>query len=408
MSDNFELIQGGICAPLGFTANGIHCGIRHNKEKPDLAMIMCDTKCTAAGVFTQNLACGAPVTVTKQHIKDGYARAVVCNSGIANTCNPDGIEKAEAMCKAAAEATGLSPDDFIVASTGVIGMPLHMEPIINGMQTLADGLSEFGSEKAAQAIMTTDTVRKEVACEFTVSGHACRMGGISKGSGMIHPNMATMLSFITTDAAVSPQMLKKALSYAVKDSFNMLSVDGDTSTNDTLCILASGKSGAPEINAPGPEFDNFCSVLRSLCIGLARRMAKDGEGASKLVECYIRGADSDEHARKVAKAVICSNLVKAAMFGADANWGRVICAIGYCGVPLDINSVCISFVSRAGSILVCKDGRAVVFSEPDAKAILSEDEITIDCSIGTGEYSSTAFGCDLTYDYVKINGDYRT
>ena len=404
----FNFINGGVTAPSGFTASGIHCGIRKNKSKKDLALIMASTECDAAAVYTQNLVYGAPITVTRNNISDGKARAIICNSGIANTCNADGVEKAQLMCQIAAEATGLTPTDFVVCSTGVIGQPIDINPIKNGMNELVASLNKDGSTAAAEAIMTTDTVKKEFALEFTLGNKICKIGAISKGSGMIHPNMATMLGFITTDANISSEMLKSALLEAVSDSFNMLSVDGDTSTNDTVAVLASGLCGNDRIETINDDYKTFVKALAAICEKLVKLMAKDGEGATKLVECFVSGAKEKSTAKAAAKAVICSSLVKAAMFGADANWGRILCAIGYAGVDIDVNKVDVYFKSAGGEILVCKNGAGVEFSEELAKEILVKDEVYIIVNLNDGEFSSTAYGCDLTYDYVKINGDYRT
>lgn len=403
-----KFIDGGVTAPQGFTANGIHCGIRKNKEKKDLALIFCETECDAAAVYTQNLVYGAPITVTRENIKDGKAKAVVCNSGIANTCNADGIEKAQAMCEITAKELGINPTDIIVASTGVIGQPIEIEPIKNGMAELVKGLNKNGSDDAAQAIMTTDTVKKEFAVSFELGGKTCKIGAISKGSGMIHPNMATMLGFITTDAAIDAAMLKKSLLAVVKDSFNMLSVDGDTSTNDTVAVMASGLCGNEKITTENDEFNVFTSALAEICAKLVKTMAKDGEGATKLVECIVSNAKDEKTAKICAKAVICSSLVKAAMFGSDANWGRILCALGYSGADIDVNKVDVSFKSVGGEIEVCKNGAGIDFSEDIAKTVLTPDEIYILVDLKAGEASATAYGCDLTYDYVKINGDYRT
>ena len=403
-----NFINGGVTAPKGFKASGIHCGIRKNKTKKDLALILCEKECDAAAVYTQNLVYGAPITVTRNNISDGKAYGVICNSGIANTCNADGIEKAEMMCEIVAKATGLKSTDFVVASTGVIGQPINIEPIENGMTQLVAELSDDGSDNAAQAIMTTDTVKKEFAVSFTLGGRECKIGAISKGSGMIHPNMATMLGFITTDANISSEMLKKALLEVVKDSFNMLSVDGDTSTNDTVAVLASGLCENERIENENDDYFAFVNALNAICEKLVKLMAKDGEGATKLVECQVSGAKSKEIAKVCAKSVICSSLVKAAMFGADANWGRILCALGYAGVDIDVNKVDVSFKSKGGEIAVCKDGAGIEFSEEIAKQVLVEDEVYIIVSLNDGEYSATAYGCDLTYEYVKINGDYRT
>ena len=403
-----KTINGGVCAPLGFKAAGIHCGIRKNKSKRDLAMIVSDTMCSAAAVYTTNLVKGAPIAVTKKNIADGYAQAVICNSGNANTCNADGIEVAEKMCALVEKAVGIPATDVVVASTGVIGQPLDITPIANGMEALVADLSEDGSQRAAEGIMTTDVKLKEIAVEFTVGGKTCRMGGIAKGSGMIHPNLATMLVFITTDAAISPEMLNTLLKADVQDSFNMVSIDGDTSTNDTVAVLANGRAGNPIITEDGEDCRAFARALAAVTTYLCRCIAKDGEGASKLLECRVTGGKDKTAAKATAKAVVCSSLTKAAMFGADANWGRVLCAIGYSGADVDVTKIDVKFVSCKGEVLVCKDGAGVPFSEDVAKEILLEDEIVIDISLNDGDAAASAFGCDLTYDYVKINGDYRT
>ena len=403
-----KVITGGVCAAKGFKANGVHCGIRKNRTKRDLSLILSEVPASAAAVYTTNLVKGAPLIVTQEHIKNGVARAIVCNSGNANTCNANGIEVAEKTCAAAAKVLGISADDIVVASTGVIGQPLDVAPIVNGLPELAAGLSDNGSGYAAEGIMTTDTVLKEVAVEFTLSGKTCKIGGIAKGSGMIHPNLATMLVFITTDAAISPTMLKKALSSDITDTFNMVSIDGDTSTNDMVTVLANGMADNPEITEEGEDFATFMQALNSVTVSLCRLIAGDGEGATRLLECQVTGADSKQTARTVAKSVICSSLLKAAMFGADANWGRVLCAIGYSGAKLDVNKIDVAFASAAGTVPVCKNGCGVDFSEEIAKKILSEKEIDILVCLNAGSESSCAWGCDLTYDYVKINGDYRT
>lgn len=401
-------ISGGVTTAKGFRASGIHCGIRKNKEKPDLAMIAAETACSAAAVYTQNLVKGAPIAVTRRNIADGKARAVICNSGNANTCNADGEEKAQKMCELAASVLGIAPTDVVVASTGVIGEILPIEPIAGAVGALAAQLSEDGSALAARAIMTTDTMLKEAAVEADIDGKKVRIGGIAKGSGMIHPNMATMLCFLTTDAAISPAMLDKALHRAVEESFNMVSIDGDTSTNDMVSILASGLAGNAEITGTDEAYAIFVDALRLLCVRLARMVAKDGEGATKLLVCRVTGAKDKAAAVTVSKAVIASSLVKAAMFGADANWGRVLCAIGYSGAPVEVSGVDVSFRSDAGVIPVCRNGAGIPFDEDTAKKILSEDEIDILVTLQDGEARAAAFGCDLTYDYVKINGDYRT
>ena len=403
-----KVIEGGVCAAKGFRANGVHCGIRKNHSKKDLSLIFSTVPASAAAVYTTNLVKGAPLTVTKKHIANGTAQAVICNSGNANTCNANGIEIAEEMSALAASALGISADDVVVASTGVIGQPLSIDPIAAGLPELVAGLSDNGSGTAAEGIMTTDTVRKEVAVEFTLGGKTCRLGGIAKGSGMIHPNMATMLVFLTTDAAISPAMLQKALSGDIANTFNMLSIDGDTSTNDMVTILANGLAGNPEVTEEGEDFTAFMQALNSVTIALCRKIAGDGEGATKLLECKVTGAADLATAKTVAKSVICSSLLKAAMFGADANWGRVLCAIGYSGADVDVNKVDVAFSSPAGTVAVCKDGAGLNFSEEKAKQVLLEKEIEILVELNSGDAASTAWGCDLTYDYVRINGDYRT
>jgi glutamate N-acetyltransferase/amino-acid N-acetyltransferase len=401
-------IDGGVCAAKGFRAAGVHCGIRKNTSKNDLAVVCADRPCTAAAVYTQNLVKGAPLIVTAENIADGRAQAIICNSGNANTCNADGIEKARRMCDIASCVTGVSPKDVIVASTGVIGQPLPIEPVESAVGALRAALSADGATEAAKAIMTTDTVIKQSACEFTAGGKLCRIGAMCKGSGMIHPNMATMLCFVTTDAAVSSAMLDKALHEVVVDTFNMLSVDGDTSTNDMVCVLASGAAENAEITSDGADYDAFKSALLSICTEMVKLQAGDGEGATKMLECRVCGAVDTENARIIAKSVICSSLVKAAMFGSDANWGRVLCAIGYCGAKVDINAVDVAFVSAAGRVEVCKNGAGIDFSEELAKTVLTERDIIIEVVLHDGGGEATAWGCDLTYDYVKINGDYRT
>ncbi len=401
-------IEGGVCAAKGFTANGIHCGIRKNRSKRDLALIYSSTRAACAAVYTQNLVKGAPLKLTKEHLSDGWAQAIICNSGNANTCNANGREIAEGMSELVSKRLGIKAQDVVVASTGVIGQPMSLEPIEKGIGALTDGLSRDGCEKAAEGIMTTDTVKKEMAVEFTLGGKTCRMGGIAKGSGMIHPNMATMLVFITTDAAISAEMLQKALSGNVQNTFNMLSIDGDTSTNDMVVVMANGQAENEEVNGEGEDFDRFMQALNTINVGLCRMIAGDGEGATKLLECKVSGASDKSTARTVAKSVICSSLLKAAMFGADANWGRVLCAIGYSGAQLDVDKIDVSFQSDAGLIEVCKNGAGVDFDEALAKKILSEKEIDILVELNSGAFSADAWGCDLTYDYVKINGDYRT
>lgn len=400
-----EFISGGVTAPKGFLASGIHCGIRKNKSKKDLALIYAESPCAAAAVYTTNLVKGAPLIVTAKNLEDGRAQAVICNSGIANTCNADGIEKAEKTCELLGKALKISPSDVIVASTGVIGQPLCLEPIEGGMEALIAGLGD-NSEDANIAIMTTDTVRKSAAVSFLVGGKECRIGGIAKGSGMIAPNMATMLVFVTTDVGISPTLLKKAISEDVKSSFNMVSVDGDTSTNDMLSIMASGKAGV--IITEDYGYAEFRAALSAVTTKLCREIARDGEGATKLIECRVSGAKTDTDARLAAKSVINSSLFKAAMFGADANWGRVFCALGYSGADIDVTKIDVTFLSPAGEVKVAESGAGKEFSEEIAKRVLLEKEITVLIELNDGEGSAVAWGCDLTYDYVKINGDYRT
>ena len=403
-----KYIEGGVCAAQGFRASGIHCGIRKNKTKKDLSLIVSDRKCSAAAVYTTNLVCGAPIKVTRANLADGCARAVICNSGNANTCNADGIQIAETMCDLVYKATGIPAKDVIVASTGVIGQKLDVTPIANGMDELVSSLSYEGSDEAAWGIMTTDTKLKSVAVEFEIGGKTCRIGGIAKGSGMIHPNMATMLVFVTSDVAITPAALNAALKEDVQNSFNMISVDGDTSTNDMLSVMANGMAGNTEIDENSPDFATFKEALFAVTSKLCRAIAADGEGATKLLECNVSGAADKQTARTVAKSVICSSLFKAAMFGADANWGRVLCAIGYSGAKVNVDTIGVKFASKAGEIEVCRGGAGVDFSEEVAKEILLCDEIQVNITLGMGDECATAWGCDLTYDYVKINGDYRT
>lgn len=425
--DGFKYIDGGVCAAQGFKANGIHCGLVHKPltetegnsaaannalpsagKKKDLAVIMADNLCSAAAVYTSNKVKGAPIAVTKEHIENGFARAVIVNSVNANTCNADGEEKARKMCELAAAQLGISDSDVIVASTGVIGQVLPIEPIEKGMPELCKGLSYEGNTAAVEAIMTTDTQPKEVAVEFVLGGKKCVMGGMLKGSGMIHPNMATTLSFITTDAAIAPEYLQRALSEIIPNTLNMVSVDGDQSTNDMCCIMANGMAGNAEIKSENDDYDVFANALYVILMNLARMMARDGEGATKLIECICAGADDVRTAKTVAKSVITSSLFKAAVFGEDANWGRILCAVGYADAEFDINKVDVDLKSAAGKIAVCRNGAGVEFSEEAAKKLLEEEEIDVIITIGDGECSAVAWGCDLTYDYVKINGDYRS
>lgn len=406
---SYKFIEGSVTAPKGFTAAGVCASVKpSNKTKKDVALIYCEKKCTAAAVYTKNLVKSSAILVTQNHLADGYAQAVIVNSGNANTCNADGVEKAEKMCSLAADALGVDSNDVIVASTGVIGQVLPIEPIEKGVAMMKGNLSKEGGTDAAEAIMTTDTVKKEMAMEMTLGGKTVTVGGIAKGSGMIHINMGTMLSFVTTDAAISSEMLYEALKEAVEDSYNMVSVDGDTSTNDTLAIMASGLAGNPEITEKNQDYRDFVEGITEAFKQLAKKLAGDGEGATKLLICTVTGAKTKKDAVMVSKSVICSSLLKAAMFGADANWGRVLCAVGYSGADVDVTKVDVDFKSLKGEIAVCRNGAGIEFSEEKAKEILLEKEIEILVNVGDGEGKAQAYGCDLTYDYVKINGDYRT
>ena len=407
--ENFKMIPGGICAPAGFSAAGVHCGIRHNHSKLDLALIKADVRCAGAGCYTTNKVYGAPITVDREHLKDGYAQAIVVNSGNANTCAPNGIELAKETCEIVAKELGISADDVLPSSTGVIGQAMSIEPFAKGIPEAAAKLAatEAGSHDAATAIMTTDTHSKEVSIEFTIGGKTCRMGAIAKGSGMIHPNMATMLLFITTDAKVEPAVLQAALSSVVPATFNQISVDGDTSTNDTVLLLASGLSGA-EVQPGTADYDTFVAALTQVAEQLSRELAGDGEGATKLLECIVTGAPDLLTARAVSKSVIHSALFKAAMFGEDANWGRVLCAIGYTPGDFDISKTAVRLKSKAGEVFVCENAAYHPYSEEEAAKVLAEHDVLVKVDMGTGDASAKAWGCDLTYDYVKINGDYRT
>ena len=406
---NFKSIPGGICAPQGFFAAGVHCGIRHNHAKKDLALIKASVRCAGAGCYTTNKVYGAPITVDREHLADGYAQAIVVNSGNANTCAPNGLQLARDTCGLVAEALGIRAEDVLPSSTGVIGQEMSIEPFARGIPEAAAKLAadEAGSLDAATAIMTTDTHPKELALEFTVGGKPVRIGAIAKGSGMIHPNMATMLCFITTDLAIDGKLLQKALSEIVETSFNQIAVDGDTSTNDTVLLLASGLSGA-EIVDGTPDYDTFVAALTEAAEQLSRELAGDGEGATKLLECTVTGAPDLLTARAVSKSVIHSTLFKAAMFGADANWGRVLCAIGYTPGDFDISRTSVRLKSKAGEVFVCENAAYHPYSEDEAAKVLQEDEIDILVDLGSGSATAKAWGCDLTYDYVKINGDYRT
>ena len=406
-----NFIEGGVCAAQGFRAGGIHVGVKtHAEWKKDMAMIVSDVDCACAAVYTKNAVKAAHIHVDKAHLADGKARAAVINSGNANACAPHGEENAERVCAAAAKAVGCPAEDVVCAATGVIGQTLNVAVMEAGMPDLyaAVEASAAGSDAAAHAIMTTDTVKKEAAVETTVGGKTVRMGGIAKGSGMIHPNMGTMLCFLTTDCAISPEMIRTALLETVNVSFNRISVDGDTSTNDTCCVLANGLAGNPVITEKGPDYEAFLAALQALCMEMARKMASDGEGATHLITCTVTGAASEQSAETISKSVIGSALTKAAIFGADANWGRVLCAMGYSGEDFDPDKVDISFVSDAGSVQVCAKGRGLDFDEALAKKVLTEHDVTIAITMGEGPASCTCWGCDLTYEYVKINGDYRT
>lgn len=413
----FKVIEGGICAAKGFKANGIYCGIKrpandtpNTKHKNDICIYVSDVVCNTAAVYTQNKVKGAPILVTKANLeKSGNkAIAVIANSKNANTCNADGFEKAEMMCEMLANELNIPKEQVVVASTGVIGQVLPIEPIKAGIPDLVKGLCYNKNLEAATAIMTTDTVKKEYAVEFEINGTKCHIGGMAKGSGMIHPNMATTLNFITTDCAISAEMLQEALSEIVKVTYNCLSIDGDTSTNDMVTLMANGLAFNDEITAQGAEFDTFKSALYEVMANLTRMLAKDGEGATKLIECITSGAKDKETAITVAKSVVCSSLFKAAVFGEDANWGRILCAVGYADAEFNINKVDVDLKSEKGIISVCRNGAGIEFSEDEAAKVLSADEIYVLINLNDGTESATAWGCDLTYDYVKINGDYRT
>lgn len=410
--NNIEInkITGGVTAPSGFKASGIHCGLRKNKSKLDLALIYSDKRCAAAGVFTTNKVYAAPVGVSKLHLADGYAQAIICNSGNANTCTADGYDKANLTCKTLAEQLNIAEEDIVIASTGVIGVPLPVEPILSGIPQLISklGTSLEAGETAALAIMTTDTKKKEYAVEYTYNGKRIRIGGICKGSGMIQPNMATMLAFVTTDADITPEMLKSALAEVVPYTFNMVSIDGDTSTNDSLILMASGNAGNDIISEKCESYDVFVNALRIICTKMSKSIAADGEGATKLIECNVYNFNDEKNAMKLAKSVINSPLVKTTIFGADANWGRILCALGYAGIEFDPNKVNVRFESTAGEILVCENGMGYPFDEDIAKEILLKDFIHINIDMKSGDKNATSWGCDLSYEYVRINGDYRS
>ena len=411
--ENFEgytYVDGGVCAAQGFVANGLNAGINPDKKKNDLCLVYSKEPCSAAGVYTQNKVKGAPVIVTRENLKKshGIAHAILANSKNANTCNFDGIEIAEKACKLAADQLGIKPEEVIIGSTGVIGQRLSIQPFEEYMKPLAEGMTADGNDRAAYAIMTTDTVMKQVAVEFKIGDAICRMGGMAKGSGMIHPNMATTLNFLTSDVAITPELIQKALSDVVKVTYNCLSVDGDTSTNDTVTVMANGLAENKLIDKEGESYEIFRQALYIVMMNMTRMLAADGEGASKLLECSVTGAPDQETAIIIAKSVIRSPLLKCAMFGEDANWGRVLCAIGYAEAEFDIDKVDVDFESEFGKIAVCRDGSGVEFSEEEAAKILSAEEIHILVELKQGKAQAKAWGCDLTYDYVKINGDYRT
>lgn len=408
--DGYKYIEGGVCAAAGFTANGLNCGINLVKEKNDLGLLYSEKPCNTAAVYTKNKVKGAPIIVTKKHLEKSskISRAVIVNSKNANTCNPNGEEIAEETSRLLADVLGIKPEEVIVASTGVIGMPIYIEPFKNHMEELVNGLSVNGNKKAVNAIMTTDTVQKESAVEFIIEGKSCHLGGMAKGSGMIHPDMATTLNFITTDVSISSEMLQKALSEIVKVTYNCLSVDGDTSTNDMVSVMANGLAGNSQIMAEGESYNIFKQALYIVMLDMVKMLAADGEGASKFIECRCSGAPGTDTAIKAAKSVIGSSLVKCAVFGGDANCGRILCAIGYADIDIDILKIDVELESCAGKILVCKDGMGLEFSEDFAAKILAEKEIYININLNQGNASARAWGCDLTYGYVKINGDYRS
>ena len=405
----FKVIDGGVTAPKGFLASGIHCGVKEGTTKKDLALIYSEVMANGAGMYTLNKVKGAPIQISKNHLHNGKAQAIIVNSGNANTCNGEnGLKDAETMTKVQAKALNIDTQDVVVASTGVIGVPLNIDAIINGIPCLTKSLSKDGSKAAAESIMTTDTFMKEYSIEFEVGGKTISLGAIAKGSGMIEPNMGTMLSFITTDLAISSDLLKEALKETVKVSYNRITVDGDTSTNDTVFLLANGLAENEEITEKNEDYNTFVEALKEVCITISKMLAKDGEGATKLIECTVNGAYTEDDADVLAKSVIKSSLVKTAIFGSDANWGRILCALGYSGANFDPDKVDVYFESEAGSIQVCKAGASLPFSEDLAKEILLKDEVKIKVDLFLGDASVTVWGCDLTYDYVKINGDYRS
>ena len=383
----YKEVAGGICAPKGFAAAGVHCGIRANhNEKYDLALIKAEVRCAAAGVYTTNKVCGAPIKVDRAHLKDGYAQAILVNSGNANTCAANGVALAEECCGLVGEALHIPAEDVLPASTGVIGQPMVIDPFARGIPAAA----------------------AKLAIQFELGGKTCTVGAIGKGSGMIAPNMATMLAFYTTDAAVSPALLEKALKTVVPGTYNQMSVDLDTSTNDTLIIMASGLAGNPEICEENADYDAFVAALTAIAEHMCAEHAGDGEGATHLITCEVTHAPDLKTARAVSRSVVCSNLFKAAVFGRDANWGRILCAIGYTPGDFSIDKVCVWLSSAAGEVYVCENAAYHPYSEDEAAKVLAEHDILVKVDMGTGDASAKAWGCDLTYDYVKINGDYRT
>ena len=401
-----KIIEGGVCAAKGFKAGALHCGIRKSQTKKDLAMIRSDCLCNAAAVYTKNQVKAAPVLLTKEHLADGKAQAVIINSGNANACAPFGMEHARRQGMAAARALEVEEENVVVASTGIIGQTLPVEAIEAHAAEME--MKYDNSLAAAEAIMTTDTKIKTFAVEFEAGGTLCHMGGICKGSGMIHPNMGTMLCFITTDCAISANMMKKALLFYVDKTFNRVTVDGDTSTNDMCVVMANGRAGNKEITEENESYDAYCEALHAVMKDLARKIAGDGEGASRLITCTVTGAEDEAKAEILAKSIASSSLTKAAMFGSDANWGRVLCAMGYSGASFDTKAVQIEFASAEGCISVCENGQGLDFDEALAKKILNQDEVEILVSLKEGCGTATCWGCDLTYDYVRINGDYRS
>ncbi len=403
-------LPGGVCAAKGFRAAATHAGVKagSSPDKNDLALIFSEAECNAAGMFTTNRVKAAPVYVTMAHLESGVLRGVVVNSGNANACCHLSHEHAEEVCAAAAKVLGVSPDDIAVGSTGVIGQELNAQAIIDALPGLAQNLTKDGSDAAAHAIMTTDTKKKEIAVSFEVGGKTVKLGGIAKGSGMIHPAMGTMLCYLTTDCAISTEMLGDALHQVVPRTFNRVTVDGDTSTNDTCLLMANGLAGNPLIEWKDEGYDAFVEALTEVCTYLAKHMAADGEGASRLITCTVSSSRSEDAAERLSKSIVSSSLVKAAVFGADANWGRVVCAMGYSRAPFRPECVEVRFASAAGEIQVCYEGMQVLFDEDKAKAILSQPEVEILVNVHEGSASATCWGCDLTYEYVHINGDYRT